>query len=216
MTKYGECITSHSTFWFNIRHYSKKPSGEGLGFSVRGVMGVAFNFFMINTFYKFQAKNLKRDSNSDLQISSLALYHWATLVLIPIHLQTLLLKCLPLFCKAVWFMTLPAIYWSLSELISLLNKYDVLNQLIKCLNQIISENKPYNLRPCRFTFYKFQEESLKVNWNKNQDSSMVERQARDLEARGSNPGQDSIFSDEIKYQFCKTQIISFYLLINMI
>ena len=29
----------------------------------------------------------------------------------------------------------------------------------------------------------FQEESLKVNWNKNQDSSMVERQARDLEVR---------------------------------
>ena len=41
-------------------------------------------------------------------------------------------------------MTLPAIYWSLNELTSLLNKYDALNQIIKCLNQIISENKPYN------------------------------------------------------------------------
>ena len=45
-------------------------------------------------------------------------------------------------------MTLPAIYCSLSELTSLLNIYDVLNQIAKCLNQIISENKPYNLRLC--------------------------------------------------------------------
>ena len=29
----------------------------------------------------------------------------------------------------------------------------------------------------------FEEESLKVNWQENQDSSMVERQARDLEVR---------------------------------
>ena len=32
-----------------------------------------------------------------------------------------------------------------------------LNQIIKRLNQIISENKPYNLRLCTFTFHKFQE-----------------------------------------------------------
>ena len=50
------------------------------------------------------------------------------------------------FYKAVWSMTLPPIYWSLSELTSLLNKHDALNQITKCLNQIISENKPYNLR----------------------------------------------------------------------
>ena len=31
------------------------------------------------------------------------------------------------------------------------------NQIIKCLNQIISENKPYNLRLCTFTLHKFQE-----------------------------------------------------------
>ena len=107
------------------------------------------------TFHKFQEKTwtLNRDSNSDLQISSLALYHWALLVHIPIHLQTLLLKCH--FYKAVWSMTLPVIYWSLSELTSLLNKYNALNQIIKYLNQIISENKPYNLRLCAFTFYKF-------------------------------------------------------------
>jgi len=36
-------------------------------------------------------------------------------------------------------MTLPAIYWSLSKLTSLLNKYDDLNQTIKCLDQIISK-----------------------------------------------------------------------------
>ena len=29
----------------------------------------------------------------------------------------------------------------------------------------------------------FQEESLKVDWHENQDSSMVERQSRDLEVR---------------------------------
>ena len=27
---------------------------------------------------------------------------------------------------------------------------NILNQIIKCLNQIISENKPYNLRLCTF------------------------------------------------------------------
>ena len=50
------------------------------------------------TLHKFQEKNLNlnRDSNLDIQISSLALCHWAILVLIPINLQTLLLKCLPL------------------------------------------------------------------------------------------------------------------------
>ena len=29
--------------------------------------------------------------------------------------------------------------------------------IIKYLNQIISENKPYNLRLCTFTFHKFEE-----------------------------------------------------------
>ena len=55
------------------------------------------------------------------------------------------------FYEAVWSMTLPVIYWSLSELTSLLNKYDALNQIIKYLNQIISENKPYNWRLCKFS-----------------------------------------------------------------
>ena len=96
-----------------------------------------------------------------------------------------------------------------------------IDQIIKYLNQIISENKPYNLRLCTFTFHKFeeknlnlnrdsminrwhvvswithpcrkwqtfQEESLKMNWNKNQGSSMVERQARDLEVRVRIPVQ---------------------------
>ena len=35
----------------------------------------------------------------------------------------------------------------------------------------------------------FQEESLKVNWQENQYSSKVERQARDLEARVRVPDQ---------------------------
>ena len=60
-------------------------------------------------------------------------------------------------------MTLPAIYLSLT---SLFNKYDALNQIIKC---------------------------LKVNWNKNQDSLIVERQARDLEVRVRIPVQVQIF-----------------------
>ena len=84
-------------------------------------------------------------------------------------------------------MKLPAIYWSLSELTSLFNKCDA-------LNQIISENKPYNLHLCTYTFHKFQEiSSLAVNWNKNQDSSMVEHQARDLEVRVRIPVQVQIF-----------------------
>ena len=102
-------------------------------------------------FHKFQEKNLilNRDSNSDLQISSLALYRWYILVLFPIHLQTLLLKCLPLSTRlCVWSMTLPVICWSLSELTSLWNKYDA-------LNQIISENKPYNLSHYSFTLLNF-------------------------------------------------------------
>ena len=60
-------------------------------------------------------------------------------------------------------MTLPAIYWSLSELTSLLNKYNALNKIIKCLNQIISENRPYNLHLFTFTLYKFQEKNLNLN-----------------------------------------------------
>ena len=35
-----------------------------------------------------------------------------------------------------------------------------LEKIIKCLNQIISENKPYNLRLCTFKFHKFQEKNL--------------------------------------------------------
>ena len=66
-------------------------------------------------------------------------------------------------------MTLPAIYRSLSELTSLLNKYDALNQIIKCLNEIISENKPYNLRLCAFTLHTFQEENLNLNRYSNSD-----------------------------------------------
>ena len=31
------------------------------------------------------------------------------------------------------------------------------DQISKCLNQIISENKPYNLRLCTFTLHKFQD-----------------------------------------------------------
>ena len=76
---------------------------------------------------------------------------------------------------------------------------EVRNQIIKCLNQIISENKPYNLRLRTFTLHKFQQKNLNLNgirtrtsrslvwgsaielsWN-NQDSSMAERQTRDLE-----------------------------------
>ena len=96
-------------------------------------------------------------------IVSLVLCHWAILVLIPIHPQTLLLKCH--FYRAVWSMTLPAIYWTLSELTSLLNKYDALNQIIKCLNQIISENKPYNLRLCTFTKFNFKRKIWKSTFS---------------------------------------------------
>ena len=56
-------------------------------------------------------------------------------------------------------MTLPATYLSLSELTLPLNKNDALNQIIKCLNQIISENKLYNLRLSTFTLHKFQDKN---------------------------------------------------------
>ena len=110
--------------------------------------------YIIITLHKFQEKNLNlnRNSNFDLQISSLALCHWAILVLIAIHLQTLLLKCLPLSYKAVWPMTLPAIYWLLSELTSLLNKYNALNQIIKCLIKLLVK---INIIICAFVHFHF-------------------------------------------------------------
>ena len=46
---------------------------------------------------------------------------------------------------------------------------DFLNQIIKCLNQIISENKPYNLRLCTFILHKFQEKNLNLNRDSNSD-----------------------------------------------
>ena len=58
--------------------------------------------------------------------------------------------------------------------------------VIKCLNQIISENEAY-------FFQLFQEENLKENWQENQDSSVVERQAGDLEVRVRIPVQVQIF-----------------------
>ena len=42
----------------------------------------------------------------------------------------------------------------------------------------------------------FQEEYLNMGWYWNLDSSMIERQARDLEVRGSNPDPGSNFSLE--------------------
>ena len=45
---------------------------------------------------------------------------------------------------------------------------------------------------------------------------MVQRQARDLEMRGSNPGRGSNFSIEFKLQFFKAQHVGLYLRINLI
>ena len=95
--------------------------------------------------------------------------------------------------------------------------------IIKFLNQIISENKPHNLCLWQFTLLNFkrkiwtwtgtrtrtsrslallswqllQEESLKVNSQENQDSSMVERQTSDLEVRVPSPDSNSNFSLQI-------------------
>ena len=43
----------------------------------------------------------------------------------------------------------------------------------------------------------FQEEGLSVNWQLNQIAQLVERQARDLEVRGSNPGSGANFCLEV-------------------
>ena len=64
-----------------------------------------------------------------------------------------------------------------------------------------------------------------MNWQLNQDSSMVECQARDLKVRGSNPGPGSNFSLELKivilqgtnYRFiftCQFDLKISYLCIN--
>ena len=70
------------------------------------------------------------------------------------------------------------------------------NQIIKCLNQIISENILYNLRICTFTLHKFQEKDLNLNRDSNlelHESSMAERHTRDLEVRVRIPVQVQIF-----------------------
>ena len=50
-----------------------------------------------------------------------------------------------------------------------------------------------------FTFHKFQ-----LNWNKNEDSPMVERQARDLKVRVRIPVQVQIFLLKFMKQFTLT------------
>ena len=42
--------------------------------------------------FKKKNLNLNQDSNSDLHISSMALYHWAILVQLPVYPQTFFLK----------------------------------------------------------------------------------------------------------------------------
>ena len=55
----------------------------------------------------------------------------------------------------------------------------LLYQIIKCLNQIINENKLYNLRHCTFIFHKFQEKNL--NLNRDSNSDLLISRAPDLE-----------------------------------
>ena len=52
---------------------------------------------------------------------------------------------------------------------------------------------PLYINTTKFQEKKIQEESLKVGWHENQDSSMVEPQARDLEVRVIVPVQVNIF-----------------------
>ena len=55
------------------------------------------------------------------------------------------------------------------NLVSMASPVFAVNQIIKRLNQIISENKPYNLRLCTFTLHKFQEKNLNLNRDSNSD-----------------------------------------------
>ena len=64
---------------------------------------------------------------------------------------------------------------------------------------------PWITQPCR-KWHTFQEESLRVNWNKNQDTSMVERQARDLEVRVRIPVQVQIFLLKFIESFTKQNL----------
>ena len=71
---------------------------------------------------------------------------------------------------------LPWKYWTYKQRNQLLcstaprteSSYKI-KEIIKCLNQIISENKPYNLRLCTFTLHKFQEKNLNLNRDLNSD-----------------------------------------------
>ena len=57
----------------------------------------------------------------------------------------------------------------------------------------------------------FEEESLKVNWQENEDSSKVERQARDLKVRVWVPVQVQIFLLKFNdvYFFCEYLIVAY-------
>ena len=68
------------------------------------------------------------------------------------------------------------------------NIMQYLNQIIKCLNQIIREIKLYNLRLCTFTLHKFQEKNLNPN------------RTRDLEVRVRIPDRIQIFL--LKFMLC--------------
>ena len=111
---------------------------------------------------------------------------------VSISLRVITVKLPALYCS-VYLLKVPYYHLNVTEEI-----------VIKCLNQIIIENKPYNLRLRTFKFHKFQEKKLNLNRESNsdlqmsslalcQDSSMAERQTRDLEVRVRIPVQVQIF-----------------------
>ena len=88
------------------------------------------------------------------------------------------------------------------------------NYFIKFQEKNLNLNQDSNsdLQPCSGML--FQEEGVRVNWQMNKDSSMVERQARDLEVRVRVPVQVQIFL--LKCDNANAQIISLFSLNNLI
>ena len=109
------------------------------------------------------------------------------------------------------------VFFSIHSILSLvcilyLFHFKIFNQIIKCLNFIINENKPYNLRLCTFTFHIFQEKNLNLNRDSNSDLLTI-----DLEVRVRIPVQVQIFLLEfMKYKCTKAQIIRFIFINNEI
>jgi hypothetical protein len=82
-----------------------------------------------------------------------------------------------------------------------------LNQIIKCLNHIISENKSYNLRLCTFILHKFQEKNMNLNRDSNSDLqiSSLEIWRSEFESQFRFKFFSWNLCNDIRFRLCRSQ-----------